>query len=408
MNKKGIKKILFIFLLVIGIFFINSEVVKAADQVICEYAGEWGTVEIHKDWEYVDQVTGNGGTKDVYWFNHTVPSDNCTNGAKCYEKINFTSAAKVVDGQCPRMYYRIKKEKTYTTIDPTTDQPYEYTEVLLEFSDQDIGTEAPLTKGTLYLSDTEKTCNSLKSQLNSIRSKYQGGNSTSSSSIVSRVNALEKSAVNLKGQPELYESLKNEVETLTSLLSDIKINHYNKIDTVKLNNNCDEAGKSLYKTVGNEIETLARRVASYGYTIENTLSNNCRKEMDATLKEKWCNLEDDYEELMVNVKRQRENMIGSGNGAMDCDGILGENVKADIKEVLTYIRIVVPILVIILGIVDFSKVVLGGDEKEMSKAISNLVKRLIAAVAIFFAPIIIMMVINLVDSLAGGCDIRGW
>ncbi len=275
MNKKGIKKILFIFLLVIGMFFINSEVVKA-DGLVCQYKGAWGSLDIYSGTVCEDSECTS--TKTVYTYKH-VKADCNLRDKPCYEIEMehsfmgevFSTATKSFKDGCPILYYKTDVKKQ-VTLDPTTDTTYDAITYELTFSYDKIGeNQVTSSIGTTQLSQAEKECNNLKSQLNNIRSKYQGGNSTSSSSIVSRVNALEKGAVNLKGQPELYESLKNEVETLTSLLSDIKINHYNKIDTVKLNNNCDEAGKSLYKTVGNEIETLARRVASYGYTIENTL-----------------------------------------------------------------------------------------------------------------------------------------
>lgn len=95
-----------------------------------------------------------------------------------------------------------------------------------------------------------------------------------------------------------------------------------------------------------------------------------------------------------------------------CEGILGEHVMEDIKTILGYARIVAPILVIILSIVDFSKAVLVGDDKELSKAVSSLVKRLIAAVAIFFVPLILSYLLDtasqFIEHTIDNCDMKGW
>lgn len=100
-------------------------------------------------------------------------------------------------------------------------------------------------------------------------------------------------------------------------------------------------------------------------------------------------------------------LTGGKSAEMTCEGILGENVLDDIKTILLWIRIAVPILLIVLGTLDFGKAVLNDDAKALSKATSTFVKRVIAAILVFFAPIIIMLLINTVDKLAGGCDIRG-
>ena len=95
-----------------------------------------------------------------------------------------------------------------------------------------------------------------------------------------------------------------------------------------------------------------------------------------------------------------------------CEGILGEHVMDDIKDLLGYVRIIAPILVIVLGMVDFGKAVMNSDDKEMNKAISNLVKRLIAAVALFFIPIILSYLLDAASQVAehviDNCDMKGW
>jgi len=95
-----------------------------------------------------------------------------------------------------------------------------------------------------------------------------------------------------------------------------------------------------------------------------------------------------------------------------CEGLLGPDVMDDIQKYMTWIRIIVPILIIVLGMVDFGKAVLSDDDKALGKATSNLIKRLIIAVFIFFVPILLTYLIDaasqVADHLTSGCDIRGW
>ena len=100
--------------------------------------------------------------------------------------------------------------------------------------------------------------------------------------------------------------------------------------------------------------------------------------------------------------------IDSTNDASDCEGLLGPNVTEDIKMILSWIRIAGPILAIVLGALDFAKAVLLDDSKALSKAISTFIKRLIAAVALFFVPLIITYLIDNVPGLAekSNCNIK--
>lgn len=64
---------------------------------------------------------------------------------------------------------------------------------------------------------------------------------------------------------------------------------------------------------------------------------------------------------------------------------------------LQYIRILVPILIILLGTLDFGKAVLAGKEDEMKKAQSTFIKRLIAGVIVFFIPLLVDLIMDFAD-----------
>lgn len=71
---------------------------------------------------------------------------------------------------------------------------------------------------------------------------------------------------------------------------------------------------------------------------------------------------------------------------------------ANIWNVLGYIvtvfKIVIPLMLIILGMVDLGKAVVSSDDKAISKSVSALIKRFIAAVVMFFIPTIVSALFN--------------
>lgn len=62
------------------------------------------------------------------------------------------------------------------------------------------------------------------------------------------------------------------------------------------------------------------------------------------------------------------------------------------------IKIVIPIFLVVLGMIDLAKAVIGNDEKVMKEAQSRLIKRVIYAVVIFFIVALVQFVFS---ALAG-------
>ena len=63
--------------------------------------------------------------------------------------------------------------------------------------------------------------------------------------------------------------------------------------------------------------------------------------------------------------------------------------------VFPIIQIGIPILLIIMGSIDLGKAVLSSDDKEIKAATGRLVKRAIAAVAVFFVATIVSLVMGM-------------
>lgn len=65
---------------------------------------------------------------------------------------------------------------------------------------------------------------------------------------------------------------------------------------------------------------------------------------------------------------------------------------------LLILKIVVPLILIIMGCLDFGKAIVASDDKAIKSATMALVKRAIAGVVIFFVPAIVSVVINLINN----------
>lgn len=78
-------------------------------------------------------------------------------------------------------------------------------------------------------------------------------------------------------------------------------------------------------------------------------------------------------------------------------GILGYIVLA--------LRIVIPLALIILGMIDMGKAVIEDDEKAIGTAVGKLVRRFIAALLVFFIPVIVSVLFNAIFN--AGIDAKG-
>ncbi|MCI8575802.1 MAG: hypothetical protein HFI09_04965 [Bacilli bacterium] len=66
-------------------------------------------------------------------------------------------------------------------------------------------------------------------------------------------------------------------------------------------------------------------------------------------------------------------------------------------RIFSVVKIIIPIIIIAFGVVDFFKAIVASKDDEIKKASKSLMMRLIAGVCIFFLPAIIHFVFRLVD-----------
>lgn len=68
------------------------------------------------------------------------------------------------------------------------------------------------------------------------------------------------------------------------------------------------------------------------------------------------------------------------------------------KKILTILQIAIPIALLIFGTLDLGKAVMAGDEKEIKAATGILIKRVVAAVAVF----LLILIVSVVTGWVGG------
>lgn len=92
---------------------------------------------------------------------------------------------------------------------------------------------------------------------------------------------------------------------------------------------------------------------------------------------------------------------------LECTDLFGDEDDPDslhsmINTVMDYIRIIVPILVIVLGMVDLAKAVIAGKEDNMKKAQADFAKRVLMGVAVFFVPLLVDVMMDLAEIVWAG------
>lgn len=68
-----------------------------------------------------------------------------------------------------------------------------------------------------------------------------------------------------------------------------------------------------------------------------------------------------------------------------------------IGYVVMVLKIVIPAILIVLGIVALGKAVISDDDKEIKTAVNSLIKKFITAVCIFFIPTIVSALFSIVN-----------
>lgn len=83
----------------------------------------------------------------------------------------------------------------------------------------------------------------------------------------------------------------------------------------------------------------------------------------------------------------------------NCEDLLGEDLAGILNAIWNLIKIGVPIILIVLGVMDFAKATFSGNEEEMKKTQAKFIKRVIIAIAIFLIPTLLEVLLNLAHEI---------
>lgn len=116
----------------------------------------------------------------------------------------------------------------------------------------------------------------------------------------------------------------------------------------------------------------------------------------------------------VSVQARNSFLTGNDFKIGDIEGATCNVISADLQKflqtIIDYIRIAGITLAVVLGILDYIKVIFGSDDKSMAKANKNFSTRLIAVALLFLIPAILNFVLGLFNILgtgdAGTCGIK--
>lgn len=142
----------------------------------------------------------------------------------------------------------------------------------------------------------------------------------------------------------------------------------------------DEKGRTCTK----ELKSGGQNVNGFG---EKKLFGN-EEEDEKKRNEVESSLIEQIGEQRIMLKKKKR-QTGS-----DCKSMLGPVVTEDVNKVLKYIQYLGPILVTVLGILDFIKAVASGSSETFNGAWKKLLKRLIVALLLFFVVILVKFIFH--------------
>jgi len=93
-----------------------------------------------------------------------------------------------------------------------------------------------------------------------------------------------------------------------------------------------------------------------------------------------------------------------------CDGLkagIDSSLPALVSTLVDILKIGIPILLIVFGMLDMGKAVMSNDEKEMKSAQSTLIKRCIYAVIVFFIVAIVQFVVGILGGTGADTGATG-
>lgn len=99
-----------------------------------------------------------------------------------------------------------------------------------------------------------------------------------------------------------------------------------------------------------------------------------------------------------NVKADDNTNATYNTNTISCGSVQGipEGIPKFSRNAINVLKVLVPIILIVLGMIDMLRAVTSNDEKSMKEATNRLIKRVIASVLIFFVIVLVQFIVKTV------------
>lgn len=190
-----------------------------------------------------------------------------------------------------------------------------------------------------------------------------------------------------KSQANGYKQKANQLsgDSLVELQGNLRI--FSKSIPNALNMYCEvdtKAFEEATKTLEEANNIIAKKIAGSNAT-------DSLKESSETIQNE---ISDDIQKTNEIVASKKKQITIREGNILNCEELLDKDLKDVIKWVLKIVRIAVPILLIVLVTIDFSSAVISQDQDSIKKATSKAIKRGIAALAFFFVPLFVNVMLD--------------
>lgn len=407
------KKRFFLVLVAITFFFILENVYAASENKICTYSTKIGEISL---------TCPTGGNPQFRYCtiqskNLTDPEADVSLDGVYGQTIRTDNDAK---NTCPEIWLYEKRlgEKKYTIFGETVN--VEGTTFSLTHESQNL---VELVKSPDHIYPcTEENYNSyaqkieeiyqtnLKDNYDKLRQELENMDTTPSDindagSCDTFKNTGNEYSSKFSADGQYTTTFLNETQKVlneipkTCTITDEQQNNFKELIAEKVNW-ATNTGKTLGNLGTNNYKACVEKTTIQSNEKE-TLKDDANQERDnqnAELEQSKENFQEDFDRV-TNISTGID--FGSGT-AETCEGLLGDELLDTIDMIFTWVKIAVPIIVIVLGSLDFGKAVLLNDKDALQKAGITFVKRCIVAVAIFFIPTILNYILEWVDSSTCG------
>ena len=238
---------------------------------------------------------------------------------------------------------------------------------------------------------------------------------------LSKLTFLEESKDYFAADSETGERFSMPGSTLISNVDlFLTLNGYADNITKTCNSNCgkvtsDYCNSDTYKKLEASVETFDK---IQELTIEKTrLITDCGKILELLDKERYEEIENEIAEYAADSEAELIDLVAVGKvGKVDilgsddlnyktCSALLDDDLEKVLKWALAVVRIGAPIVLIVMITIDFGQAVISNDQDAVKKATSKAIKRIIAALALFFIPYIVELLLDMIGITGGSCGL---